>query len=180
MGSVIFFALNPLVLIEIPVAGHNDIVMMTLVVWALSSVRWATSLKRILLWVVFILAASIKGAVLPLILFMGRRVDSEKVWRWSFWIMMGIFLLFAPLREELYPWYAVWFLPFAALLFAKRYMFESGLAVALSFGLELRHIPYMIMAYYEGPGPLWRAILTTIPVVLYLLYWFAYKKRSRI
>lgn len=157
--SVIFFAFNPLVLIEIAVSGHNDIVMMTLMMLALMTTRFR--------WILFALSASIKGATLALLPLMVHRFSYKS----AFWIMLGVFVLLTPLREELYPWYAVWFLPFAAILMSEKRMFEPGLAIALSMGLELRHIPYMIMGYYEGPGPFLRILLTIVPVILYLLYY---------
>jgi len=157
--SVIFFAFNPLVLIEIGVSGHNDIVMMTLVMLALMVTRFR--------WILFALSASIKGATIALLPLMVHRFS----WRTAFWIMLGVFVLLTPLREELYPWYAVWFLPFAAILVSEKRMFEPGLSIALTIGLELRHIPYMIMGYYEGPGPMLRILVTLVPVAGYLLYY---------
>ncbi len=157
--SVIFFALNPLVLIEIAVSGHNDIVMMTFMMLALMAPRFR--------WILFVLSASIKGATLALLPLMARRFS----YRWAFWIMLGVFVFLAPIREELYPWYAIWFLPFASILVSEKRKFEPGLAIALSMGLELRHIPYIVMGYYEGPGPMLRALLTIIPVAGYLLYY---------
>lgn len=157
--AVIFFACNPLVLIEVCVAGHNDIVMMTLMMFALVAAR-----SR---WIFFALAASVKGATLALFPLLFNKFS----YRWAFWIMLGVFVVLAPIREELYPWYAIWFLPFAALLLHEKRKFEPAFAMALSVGLELRHIPYMIMGYYEGPGPILRLTLTVIPIVIYLLYY---------
>lgn len=157
--TVIFFAMNPLVLIEIAVSGHNDIVMMTLMMLTLVATRFR--------WILYTLSASIKGATLALVPLMLGRFS----FRLAFWIMLSVFVIFTPLREELYPWYAIWFLPFAAVLMSEKRIFEPYLAIVLSFGLELRHIPYMIMGYYEGPGPVLRELLTLIPVIAYLLYY---------
>ncbi len=177
--SVVFFAFNPLVLIEIAVSGHNDIVMMTLAVAALFLSRSQKISSRLGSWILFFLAAGVKGATLVLALCMSRRFSLSKVYYWSFWIMLGVFVLVAPLREELYPWYALWFLPFAAILASQKKTFETGLAIAFTFGLELRPIPYMVMGYYEGPGPMYRIMLTCVPVAVYIVYWFFSRIKKR-
>lgn len=164
--NLIFFAFNPLILIEILISGHNDIVMMAL---AVAGLLMAFNGKR---WIgLFLLTSSIfvKGSTVILTpLFFLRRIPLDKIWVISFWLMFGLFALATPIREELYPWYAVWFLCFSSLLpFHKKYNFIRGLSIAISFGLELRHVPYMAMGYYEGPGPLLRTLLTIIPVAVW-------------
>jgi hypothetical protein len=181
LQPVVFFAFNPLVLMEIAVSGHNDIVMMTGIVAAYSMFYMQKNAASWKLWGLFALGVAVKGAIAPLGIFLWKKVSFQAVIVWSFWIMMSVFFVLAPLREELYPWYAVWFLPFAAVLLSQKRVFEVGLSLALSIGLELRHIPYIVMGYYEGPGPLLRMLCTIVPVMMYLLYysWFL-KQRGRI
>jgi hypothetical protein len=169
--TVIFFAFNPLVLMEIMVAGHNDIVMITLFLVALIWSRSAKFAKRLGAIGLFLLSVGVKGATLPLLPFLHRGFSLSFSYRIAFWGMLLVFLLVAPIREELYPWYAVWFMPFAALLFSQKRLLEPGLAIALTIGLELRHIPYMVMGYYEGPGPMLRMLITIIPVVIFFIFW---------
>lgn len=176
--SVIFFALNPLVLMEIAVSGHNDIVMMTGVLAAYTIFFTQKNSASFISWGLFALATAVKGATLPLGVLFLKKVSFQTAVVWSFWIMMAVFLVFAPWREELYPWYAIWFLPFAAVLLAHRRVFEVGLSIALSIGLEFRHIPYIVMGYYEGLGPLLRFLCTIVPVALYLLYYSLFLRRK--
>jgi hypothetical protein len=181
LRSVIFFALNPLVLMEIAVSGHNDIIMMTGVVAAYAIFYMQKNPASWMSWGLFALGAAVKGATVPLGIFLWKKVSFQTAIVWSFWIMISVFFILAPLREELYPWYAVWFLPFAAVLLSQKRVFEVGLSIALSVGLELRHVPYIVMGYYEGPGPLLRILCTIVPVMMYLLYygWFL-RQRGRI
>lgn len=175
--NVIFFALNPLIIIEIMISGHNDIYMMLLAILGL----WLViKRKRLVGWLLFITSVFVKGATLaltPLLFF--HSFQKEKIWHTAYWLMFGVFVIVTPLREELYPWYAVWLLCFAALLpWEKRYRFVRGLSITLSIGLEFRHVPYIFMGYYEWPGPMLRTIVTIVPVVSFLIWHFVNNKRK--
>ncbi len=160
--NVVFFALNPLVLIEVLVNGHNDIYMMILAVAAL---RYKNIFALIASWF-------IKGATVPLIFVF------KKSFRWTYWVLAAVFFILAPLREELYPWYAVWLIAPAAMLPYKQNKFLWQFTVALSFSLELRYLPYLWMGYYEGPGPMLRVLLTAVPVAVFL-GWYAWSRKKR-
>lgn len=179
-SNVLFFALNPLILIEVLVSGHNDIAMIVLAVAGILAVRSASVSSKITGWIAFAASVLVKGATLPLApLLFFRSWSLDRIFRTAYWIMFAVFVIFTPLREELYPWYAVWFIPFAALLpREKRNNFLLGFTVALSIGLELRHVPYMAMGYYEGPGPLLRTILTVIPPVIFFA-WYGFGRLLR-
>jgi hypothetical protein len=175
MRNVLFFALNPLVIIEILISGHNDIVMIVLACSAL--LLWYKSgfLNRIMGIIVLILSILVKGATIVLIpLFFLKKISLEKKMFFASICMLIVFLTVAPLREELYPWYGVWFLAFASFLPFKEYSLFMQFCIVFSFSLELRHIPYMAMGYYEGPGPMMRIVLTSVPVVLWI-GWYIWK-----
>jgi hypothetical protein len=169
--NVIFFALNPLVLIEILMNGHNDIYMIALALFGL--VFW--SQKRFMQKIggIILLIASwfVKGATVVLmpLLFL-RRVSFERMLIYAYIFLAAVFFIVAPIREELYPWYAAWLIATASLLPLKNHRFIFGFTIVLSFALELRNLPYMWMGYYEGPGPALRLGLTIIPLVLYAGY----------
>jgi hypothetical protein len=174
--NVLFFAFNPLVLIEILVSGHNDIFMMLFGLLGLFLWKKKKNLSRLVGLVLFFTSWWVKGATLilsPLLLF--KNISFEKMLKWAFWLLMVIFFVVAPIREELYPWYAVWLITTASLLSFKTSRIIVGFTVVLSFALELRHLPYMWMGYYEGPGPMLRLIFTAIPILAYVLF-VIYKK----
>lgn len=168
--NVIFFALNPLVLIEVLVSGHNDLYMMILALGGLMLWQKSKTKSKFTGLILLISSFFIKGATLVLLpLIFIRKLQFERLLLIAYCLLLIVFFIVAPLREELYPWYAVWLVSTAALLPLAKHGFITGFTIVLSIALELRHIPYMWMGYYEGPGPMLRLLLTIIPVILYLL-----------
>lgn len=165
-----FFALNPLVIIESLVSSHNDIVM---VFFAL------LSLYLFFLGKYFSSALSIIGSILikPATLFLtpvylgmikdrlvGGKINLERAFKFSAFFMLIIFFL-SPFREELYPWYAIWFITFTAFLYKNKFL--QNLVLVFSLGLMLRYIPYMATGNYFGSTPLIRNILMITPLLIF-------------
>lgn len=179
--NVLFFASNPLIVLEVLLSGHNDIYMMLPALFGLWYMRRHTISAKTLGLVAFISSWLVKGATLVLlpVVFL-RRISWEKTLSISYSLLLGVFMILAPLREELYPWYAVWIISVAALLPAGKNTFIYWLTIVLSFSLELRHLPYMWMGYYEGPGPSLRLSVTVLPILVYLCVYFyrAYRHNS--
>jgi len=171
--SVLIFALSPLVLIEVLVSSHNDIVMMF---FALLSIYFLRS-KRILPAILFLLMSIlIKYAtifLLPVFIYTAvrtvtnRKINWEKMYFYSFISMLAIFLL-SILREEIYPWYAIWPLSFLALNPKNKTIVYTF--IALTFGLMLSYAPYMYFATYEGLSRIIRIGVIFLPPILYLIY----------
>jgi len=175
--NVIFFALNPLILIETLVSGHNDLIMMVLACTGLLLWQKKELVNRFFGLFVFILSIFIKGAtvvLIPLLFF--RQLTKERLMFLASCLLFIVFVIATPIREELYPWYAIWFLSTAAFLPYPKYSLFWQFCIALSLGLEFRHVPYMIMGYYEGPGPMLRTVLTVIPPFIWCV-WMCWKKR---
>lgn len=147
---VSFFALNPLVIIETFMSGHNDIVMMFFVFLGfylfIKEKRLLASAS--LLYSVFIKFATIFLApVWGYMLyknFKKEKIDFGKIWKLSL-VCMTVVLLLSPLREEMYPWYFIWVLPFVALLNNKKL---QVLTACMSVGFLASYIPYMYTGYY--------------------------------
>ena len=171
LRNVLFFALNPLIIIEVLVSGHNDLVMMLLAISGFFLWKSSSMLPKVLGAVLFISSWFIKGSTVLLtpLLFL-TNLTNEKLLKIAYWVMLILFIVATPLREELYPWYAVWFISIISMLPITSNGILFGFTVALSIGLELRHLPYMWMGYYEGPGPVLRIALTILPVALYFLF----------
>jgi len=55
-----------------------------------------------------------------------------------------------------------------------------GFTTVLTFALELRHLPYMWMGYYEAPGPILRLFLTMIPIAIYCIVLLVKKLNKQI
>jgi len=171
MRQVVFFALNPLMITEILVSAHNDIVMMVFALLAFlpASLVGTNLWKKVGLW---FLSVGVKGATLVLgVLFLNRFSNWAKRYAAAYWLLFSVFVFVAPLREELYPWYAVWFMPFAALIPITKRSFIHGFSIALTLGLIFRHLPYILTREYEGSGPVLRIIFTVVPLVVYCAWY---------
>ncbi len=176
--TVTFFALNPLVLIETFMSGHNDVVMMF---FALYGIYFALRRKHLLAISCILLSIMIKYATLFLLLVYfyvllkhvkKQSIVDQKAYLLSAFAMMIIFIL-SPLRVEIYPWYAIWFLPFVILSGQKYLMIIS---FALSFSLMLRYIPFMLLQTHFGITPIIKIALTFLPTTLLTVPFLVYRK----
>lgn len=167
--NLIFFAFNPLVLIETLSSSHNDIVMMFFVLLSFYLLMKKNFLSSI---VYFLFSVAIKYAsiiLLPLYLFLVYKInkketiDWEKIFSWAAILMFIVFLL-SPLREELYPWYLIWTLGLVAV--TKNHQFFKVFLTALSFGLLMRYVPFMLTYDWFGYTPLVKKIVTLAPCFL--------------
>lgn len=164
-----YFAFNPLILLEVVLGGHNDIVMLVFAISALILWKKQLMISKVVAIGFWLSSVFVKGATVVLLpLFFLKQQGREHMFLLGYWLMAGVFLL-TPIREELYPWYAVWFLSFAVLLPIKKYKLLYDFSLYLSFGLLLRHAPYIYMGYYEAPGPLLRVAATCIPILLFMV-----------
>lgn len=174
--SFSLFAFNPLVITETLVSGHNDIVMIFFVLFSfylLIKKKNAVLAFAFLLISIFIKYATI--FLLPVFLYIlwkalrKEAVKLEKIFYFSSLLMLFAFIL-SPIREEIYPWYAIWFLPFVSIVFKKRILLY--IAFAFSFGLLLRHLPFMLFGTHFGVTPFLKTALTFVPVFFVLIYIF--------
>lgn len=176
--STAFFALNPLVIIETIGSGHNDIVM---IFFALLSF-YLLMHKRIWLGFLFLLISIfVKYATIflvPVFIYIAWQSKKDKV-NWgkiftiSALIMFAVFLILSPLREEIYPWYAIWFLIFVALIPSKKFILYTS--IIFSFSLLLRYVPYMLSGSYLGSSII-KILISFMPSILFSMY-YGFKKK---
>lgn len=178
--SVYLFALNPLVLVETFIGSHNDIVMIFFALWSFYFLKQKKILFAI---IVFFLSILIKYAtifLLPVFIYVfwlilqKRSISWEKVFFIAIFSMFVIFLLSA-FREEIYPWYGLWFIGFACLIPKKK--LSLNIALIFTFSLMLRYIPYMFSGTYAGYTPIIKTILAfSLPILFLGYYSFKLKK----
>lgn len=167
--SSLYLLLNPLFLIEVLVSTHNDISMIFLLLYSFYCVK---NRKKWQAWISFILSIGIKYVsvvLLPVFIYTTltkTKINWERIYKYSFALMFGAFLL-SPLREEIYPWYALWFLPFG-LLSGSRIIIN--LSLIFSFSLLARYIPFMLTGSYSGYTQPVKTLITFIPPIVYLSY----------
>lgn len=166
-----FFALNPLVLFETFVGGHNDIVMMF---FALLSLYFYLNKKRGWGSLFLLFSIGIKYATLFLLpVYIANRK------RIFFVATIGMYVIFflSAFREEIYPWYAIWFLVPVSFLFGNNLI--SWISLTFSFSLLLRYTPFMLLGTYFGPTPYIKIAVTFIPVVFAVLIYY-FRKQNKI
>lgn len=164
-SALVFFAFNPLVIVESLVSGHNDIVMMGLcMVGVLVLVRkeWWTAL--------FFLALSVGLKLMtvflyPWMLWMSiyKRTVTIKHMYVPVLFLTGALVLVA-VRREILPWYLVWIVPFAA--FVSRDPLISLTTIGASVGLLLTYSPYLYIGNWDGPVVGIKFMVGVIPLVV--------------
>lgn len=166
------FALNPLILIETLVGGHNDIVM---VGFAMLAVLFLVKKEQLTAWWYLALSIATKLMTIVLIPIFALRRD-----RLTMFMVMVVGLLIVISRREFLPWYWVWVMPFVALLPRQQNLLI--LSAGVSAGLLLRYVPYLYLGHYDPPVPQLRMIFLWILIVavgfLLLLKKFVAKYQS--
>lgn len=151
--ALAFFTLNPLVIIETLVSGHNDIPMMVL---ALLGVYLLLVHKKYSAWLSLALSIGVKfgtAILIPLFLwypFSGRRNK-------DFYLILGclicmiIAVIAASIRTTFQPWYFLFCIPFAALLSKKIYI---AIPIIIFSTLVLfQYVPFFYTGNFNTPIP---------------------------
>lgn len=158
MMGIALFALNPLILIESLVSGHNDIVMMGVAatalvlldrkkyVYSFFLLSLSIALKEITI-VLFPLYVSWKNKLLPFVL-----------------MSIGLALFLIVFKREMLPWYGIWVLPFAA--FVPNIRFYMPLVYGFSLGLLLSYVPFLYFGHWNDPVPFMKFWLTLLPMIV--------------
>lgn len=154
LGMAIF-ALNPLILIETLVSGHNDVVMMTLALGAMY-----VYLKRASWTSFFVLAVSVAAKLMTIFLIPMYALKWNR--HWALLLMVIGFLLVLTQREVL-PWYWVWIVPFVALL--PRRWDITVLSAGVSLGLLLRYAPFFYFGHWDAPVRTIEDLATIVSVI---------------
>ncbi len=166
--ALVFFALNPLVVIEVLVSGHNDIVMMAFALAAFYFFIQKKQLSAALSLVVSIGTKFATAFLLPsFILAIMMQIRNKKV-MWDAVILFQITAMLlavvaASLRTNFQPWYLLYVLPFAALLSARFYVFIPSMIV--SFVALFMYAPYLYLGNWDDPVPQVLDMMTLYAVI---------------
>lgn len=157
--GMIFFALNPLVLIESLVSAHHDVVM---ILFALLAVYLILVGKKIYSFFSFLISIGVKfvtASLLPLLIF-GFQPNLAIIFA-----ILGF--IYVATKIEIQPWYFIWVLPFIAL--NPRNRFFTFLSFGFSFGLLLRYTPFLYLGNWNDPAPQIKVWVTIVPTAIALL-----------
>lgn len=167
--NTVFFALNPLVIIESLVSSHNDIVM---IFFALLGVYLYLAKKKILAVLAVIVSSQIKiptiALLAPILLTfwpinLRLKINESRFIQLQILAMTGV-LAYVLTRIEIQPWYFLWILPFIALIKPNKYAVALG--IGLSVGLLMRYSVFLYFGNWGGIGlPLRNAFTIAAPVI---------------
>ena len=154
--NTVFFAFNPLIIIESLISAHNDIPM---IFFLLLSIYLFLQKRQISTWISFIFSIGIKfvtGALLPLFIALEffdrthRKINWEKFFVFSILILLAV-VIFETFRTTFQPWYLLLPLSLASFIPKKFYIFIPAL-VASIFAVAI-YIPYVYMTDYAKGYP---------------------------
>lgn len=149
--GILFFALNPLVIIEGLVSGHNDISMMFFAMWAfycLINKKYTAS------FLLLILSSGVKFAtilLLPIFIYVFWKkgnVNWEKIFLYSI-ILMIFAVVIASVRTTFQPWYMLYVLSLVALV-GKRYVLPT---IIISMLGVFYYVPFLYLGNWDNPIP---------------------------
>jgi len=159
----LYFALNPLVLIEWLVSAHNDAIMISL---AILSLVLSKAGRGTLSFFSLVLSIGIKYVTvifLPLIL-LPQKLVNKLIFPVYYLLLLLIPFLYH-YSTQYQPWYVTWLVPLSPLIGSKRLMWFT---VAYSLGALLRYLPYISTGLWVGTA--WQfALLTFTPAILVLV-----------
>lgn len=156
---VAMVALNPLILIESLVSGHNDIVLVSL---AMLSVWMYMDKKIYASWLY--LGLSVAAKLMTIFLIPVYLLRKNKEWMLA---AMALGLVAVLLQREFLPWYGVWVLPFVALNYEMTKIVR--LSIIVSVGLLLSYVPYLYLGEYSVTESLWKTGFVWGGIVLGLM-----------
>jgi hypothetical protein len=168
--GLVLFALNPLVIFETLVSGHNDIVMMAL---AMISVYCIVQKKQTLsfLFLALSVAAKLMTVFLYPVFLFGYR-------RYLALTSMCVGLVLVTFQREILPWYFVWIMPFVALIPENTILI--ALSGGISMGLLLRYAPYFYYGHWNDPVPVIKLWVTFVPIIAVISFVAVRELRRRI
>jgi hypothetical protein len=155
--GMVFFGLNPLILIESLVSAHIDI---TMAFFSLFAAYKLTEKKYVLAVLLLLFSVGIKFStfvLIPLFAYIVYLIIRKKNINWPMVFGISILLLIATIflsskySGNFQPWYLVLPLSFSAFLAYKYYVFISG--VILSFFALLNYAPYLYLGNWDKPVP---------------------------
>ncbi len=175
--ALVFYAFNPLMLIENLVSSHNDIVMIFFILLSFWLAKKRNKLLAVIFCLLSVLIKYVTGVLVPLVLFyswLKKRSSDLVIYRYSLILVLAGFL-FLITRIEIQPWYLVWLLPFVVL---SGWKFLWPVAIGFSLGLLLRYAPFLYQGDWGGKVPVWEFWLTLTPLLVSLVVSLVLRKKS--
>jgi hypothetical protein len=156
IAGLVFYGLNPLILIESVVSTHIDSVMMFFALWAMYLL---VSQRHVFSYGALVLSIGIKFAtavLLPVFLIVHRMKNIQKKIRWGYIFGLCVMLLIGAtiaqsMRSNFQPWYLIDVLAFGALIGYRYYVLIP--AIVISFAAVLNYLPFLFYGNWDKPIP---------------------------
>lgn len=184
--GMIFFALNPLIIIESLVSAHLDIVMLFFAVWSIYQLINKKYIPALILLAISIGIKFATAALLPVYLIVivlqlkNKKTDWNLVFFSSLILMIGT-VIYAAQRTNFQPWYLLEAL-FVAVFLSKNYIVFLP-SIIISFFALLTYAPFLYLGNWDPPVP---QILSNLYMLSYLIsivtvvgYYFYNKNSNR-
>jgi hypothetical protein len=154
--GVIFFALNPLVIIESLVSSHNDIITMFFLTISIYLLMVNKYIRSILLLILSIGIKFTSIFVIPIYLFVYffRKIRKNPNFDLIFSLLaisMIVPIVAASYRTNYQPWYLLNILPLIALVAKKYYFFIP--AIVFSLLSVFMYLPFIYLGNWNDPVP---------------------------
>lgn len=179
LSGVVFYAFNPLIIIESIVSPHNEVMMLS---FLLLAIYFGVINKRIFVsFLALVFSAGVKfttASVFPLFIIIGflrKKFNFERIIEIFLLFLLFPFLILIINREP-YPWYLIIFVGIGALL--GKFRFMHLLIICQSLGALLRYAPYLYFGEYSLRVSLWQNIVYLIPTVI-LIFWIISRQLFR-
>ncbi|PJE63875.1 hypothetical protein COU89_00915 [Candidatus Roizmanbacteria bacterium CG10_big_fil_rev_8_21_14_0_10_45_7] len=160
----LFFALNPLVLLEWLVNAHNDAPMISLLLLSLYLFSLGRRLPSLISLLFSIGIKYVTIIFLPFI-FLKKKIPFNSI-LYTLYSILFLAPLLYHYSSQYQPWYVTWLVPFAALSGSTLLM---SLTAAYSLGALLRYIPFIQTGLWHQSATYF-ALLTFLPLALTALY----------
>lgn len=155
--ALVFFGLNPLVLIESLVTAHIDIVMMVFAVWAFYLLLQKKYIFGISLFIISVGIKFVTGFLLPAFLFfiLWQRRKIPIHWSSVFFLLV-ITITIGVIAETVkggtfQPWYLIPVIVFSAFL-ADKYVIVIPVFI-ITFVSMLTYVPFLYFGNWDPPIP---------------------------
>jgi len=170
--GLLYYGLNPLVIIESIVSPHIDSAM---TFFMLLGFYVLIKEKKGLSFIALLFSGGIKFITLILLPIPFIKKSWQTILDMSF-ILSFLVLLPVIWQRELNPWYFLPIISLAALM--KDRFFLKGLTLSVSFGLLLRYLPFIYVGSYPTEVQLAKNIIVFIPIVIFIVLFYVQKSTN--
>ncbi len=137
--ALFLFAFSPLVIFEFLINSHNDLLMVSVMLFSLYKLMQNKKIQSFFGLTTSVLVKYATAALIPVYVlkFFKRNLKKENILKISFWLMFLIMAVYSYINE-LQIWYLIWIFPLSVLLFKNTFY------LAISFLIQL------MLFFYHG------------------------------